>query len=158
MKKAWVLSYPFSAQRRLWSNWAHMPFCWFCHEAAQMLIFTKIALCSASKVWLAQLNREFTESLRFYAREIDLNRGLKSRSAKPSSLLNLPTNKSRTWNWPLLSKFYRLWNNLPFGLKWYRFSNVNIFKTIHYFVTVFPNHLVQCNRWQEKIWHIVSYQ
>ena len=45
MKKAWVLSYPLSAQRRLWSDWAdaqadlslrwaHMPFCWFCHEAA----------------------------------------------------------------------------------------------------------------------------
>ena len=45
MKKAWVFSYPLSAQRRLWSDWAdaqadqslhwvHMPFCWFCHEAA----------------------------------------------------------------------------------------------------------------------------
>ena len=46
VKKACVLSYPFSAQRRLWSDWAdaqadlslrrwaHMPFCWFCHEAA----------------------------------------------------------------------------------------------------------------------------
>ena len=41
MKKAWILSYPLSAQRRLWSDsanaqadlslcWAHMPFCWFC--------------------------------------------------------------------------------------------------------------------------------
>ena len=47
VKKAWVLSYPLSAQRRLWSDWAdaqadlslrwaHMPFCWFCHEVAQM--------------------------------------------------------------------------------------------------------------------------
>ena len=46
MKKAWVLNYPLSAQRRLWSDWAdaqadlslrwaHIPFCWFCHEAAQ---------------------------------------------------------------------------------------------------------------------------
>ena len=45
MKIAWVLSYPLSAQRRLWSVWAnvqadlslcwaHMSFCWFCHEAA----------------------------------------------------------------------------------------------------------------------------
>ena len=42
MKKACVLSYPLSAQRRLWSDladaqaylslrWVHMPFCWFCH-------------------------------------------------------------------------------------------------------------------------------
>ena len=49
MKKAWVLSYPLTAQRRLWSDcadaqadqslqWAHMPFCWFCHEAAQLYI------------------------------------------------------------------------------------------------------------------------
>ena len=56
MKKAWVFSYPLSAQRRLWSDWAdtqadmslywaHMPFCWFCHEAAQILlvlILTKV--------------------------------------------------------------------------------------------------------------------
>ena len=49
MKKAWVLSYPLSAQRRLWSDWAdapadlslrwvHMPFCWFCHDAAHIEI------------------------------------------------------------------------------------------------------------------------
>ena len=46
MKKAWVLSYPLSAQRRLCSDWAdaqadlslrwaHMPFCWFRHDTAQ---------------------------------------------------------------------------------------------------------------------------
>ena len=48
MKKAWILSYPLSAQRRLWSDWAdaqadlsfcwaHMPLCWFCHEVAQLI-------------------------------------------------------------------------------------------------------------------------
>ena len=47
MKKALVFSYPLSTQWRLWSDWVdaqadlslrlvHMPFCWFCHEAAQM--------------------------------------------------------------------------------------------------------------------------
>ena len=47
IKKAWVLSYPMNAQWRLWSDWAdaqadlslcwaHMPFCWFCHDAARM--------------------------------------------------------------------------------------------------------------------------
>ena len=47
MKKAWVLSYPLSAQRRIWSGWAdaqadlslrwaHMPLCCFFHEAAQI--------------------------------------------------------------------------------------------------------------------------
>ena len=48
IRKHWVLSYPLSAQRGLWSDWAdaladlslsllgtHL-FCWFCHEAAQM--------------------------------------------------------------------------------------------------------------------------
>ena len=42
MKKAWALSYPLSAQRRLWADaqadlsllWVHMPFCWFSHEVA----------------------------------------------------------------------------------------------------------------------------
>ena len=43
---------PLSAQRRLWSDWAdaqadlslcwaHMPFCWFCHEAAQLCFKTE---------------------------------------------------------------------------------------------------------------------
>ena len=41
MKKAWVLSYPLTALRRLWSDWADaqadlslswaQSFCWFCH-------------------------------------------------------------------------------------------------------------------------------
>ena len=46
MKKAWVLSYPLSAQTRLWSDlvdaqvdlslcWEHMPFCRFCHKLAE---------------------------------------------------------------------------------------------------------------------------
>ena len=49
MKNAWVLSYPLTVEQRLWSDWAdaqpdddlslrwaHMPLCWFCHEAAQI--------------------------------------------------------------------------------------------------------------------------
>ena len=45
MKKAWVLSYPLSAQRRLWSDWADaqadlslgaQSLCWFSHVAAQL--------------------------------------------------------------------------------------------------------------------------
>ena len=34
------------AQWRLRSTWAHMPFCWFCHEAAQISNFA--LLCTAS--------------------------------------------------------------------------------------------------------------
>ena len=48
MKKPWVLSYPLSAQWRLWSDWvdtqadlslcwAHMSFCRFCHAAAHLI-------------------------------------------------------------------------------------------------------------------------
>ena len=48
MKKAWVLTYPLSAYRRLWSDWvdaqadlslrwAQRSFCWFSHEAAHIL-------------------------------------------------------------------------------------------------------------------------
>ena len=47
MKKPWAISYPLSAQRRLWSDWAdaqadlslrwaHTPFLGFCHAAAHM--------------------------------------------------------------------------------------------------------------------------
>ena len=46
MKKPWVLSYPLSAsedsdqtadaQADLSLRWAHISFCWFCHEAAQL--------------------------------------------------------------------------------------------------------------------------
>ena len=50
MKKAGVLSYPLSVQRRLWSDWAddqadlsllwaHIPFCWFWHEVAHLELF-----------------------------------------------------------------------------------------------------------------------
>ena len=44
MKKAWILSHPLSAQRRLIrpeSSLGAHSFCWFCHEAAQ--ISTKVA-------------------------------------------------------------------------------------------------------------------
>ena len=48
LRSAWAsFSYPLSVQRRLWSDgadgqadlslrWAHMSFCWFCHEAAHL--------------------------------------------------------------------------------------------------------------------------
>ena len=50
MKKAWVLSYLLSAQRRLWSDWAdaqvdlslrwvHTHFVGFCHEAAHCFVY-----------------------------------------------------------------------------------------------------------------------
>ena len=46
------LSYPLSVQQIIWSDWAdaqadlslcwvHLPFCWFCHEAAQLLSWSK---------------------------------------------------------------------------------------------------------------------
>ena len=55
-------SYPLSAQWRIWSDWAdakahlslrwaHMPFYWFCNEAAQLLkpvMFVSVLLCKCS--------------------------------------------------------------------------------------------------------------
>ena len=47
VKKSWVLSYPLSAQWRLWSDWAdaqadlrrkHMPNCWCCRVAAHLML------------------------------------------------------------------------------------------------------------------------
>ena len=61
MKKAWVLSYPLSAQRRLWSDWAdaqadlslrwaHMPFCWFYREAALIIAWWRLKRLR-SEIW-----------------------------------------------------------------------------------------------------------
>ena len=55
MMKAWTLSCPLSAQRRLLSDWAdaqadlslgwaHMPFCWFCHEAAHLTMSSTVLI------------------------------------------------------------------------------------------------------------------
>ena len=78
MKKAWVLSYLLSAQWRLWSDWvdaqvdlslrwAHMPFLWFCHEAAH-LANKRLVL-----KWSAKLKRIKTCKMPFCAALILLN-------------------------------------------------------------------------------------
>ena len=66
MKKAWVLSYPLSAQRRLWSDWANaqadLSICWahrhFVGFVMRWLIFHYIfgiCLCSmVAKSWSCQ--------------------------------------------------------------------------------------------------------
>ena len=56
MKKAWVLLYPLTAQRRLWSDcgcpgWSESllgthSFCWFCHIMAQITFTVCIVLLS----------------------------------------------------------------------------------------------------------------
>ena len=67
MKKHWVLSYPLSAQRRLWSDWAdapadlslswaHMTFCWFYHAAAHFRIETTFVQCSISMACVTNKN------------------------------------------------------------------------------------------------------
>ena len=62
MKKAWVLSYLLSAQRRLSDGadaqadlnlrWAHMPFCWVCHVVAHMTLGQCIHLSASNSVLL----------------------------------------------------------------------------------------------------------
>ena len=65
MKNAWVLSYTLSVKRRLWSDWAdaqpdlslrwaHMPLCWFCHEAAQI----SFPLQQVFKFWWWKIRRK----------------------------------------------------------------------------------------------------
>ena len=60
LKKPLVLRYPESAQRKLLSDWAdaqadlrlrwaHMSFCWFCHEAAQMFLFRLLLINKVRK-------------------------------------------------------------------------------------------------------------
>ena len=65
LKKVCVLCYPLSAQRRLWSDWvdtqadlslrwAHMPFCWFCHEALKCKM-TSLSSNPQNAEWLGQV-------------------------------------------------------------------------------------------------------
>ena len=79
MKKAWVLSYPLSAQLRLIRledaqadldlRLAHMPFCWFCHAVARMLtvgaklisIYYKQAISAV--LFQRQMSRQVTNVL-----------------------------------------------------------------------------------------------
>ena len=93
MKKAWVLSYPLSAQRRLWSDWAdaqadlslrwaHSHFVgfvmkrlkWLCEVRLVCLVFVSIFLCVEEKdifilgieftyTWTYQTTSEFCETL-----------------------------------------------------------------------------------------------
>ena len=71
MKKALVLSYPLSTQRRLWSDWAdapadlslrwaHRPFCWFCHSAAHVWLWLSLALS-----WISTLKSLCLHQLSF---------------------------------------------------------------------------------------------
>ena len=96
MKKAWVLtcSYPLSAQRRLWSDWAyaqadlslrwaHSLFSfWFCHEAAQLCILTA---------------------------EDDINAwGQRSARRSKKKVINNNYNESKTLQWKFESVFMEL--------------------------------------------------
>ena len=69
MKKAWVLSYPLSAQRRLirldgclgWSEslLGAQSFCWFCHEAAQMFAWqSRVGATSSVLSWCISRNTQ----------------------------------------------------------------------------------------------------
>ena len=74
MKKAWVLSYPLSAQWRLWSDWvdaqadqslpwAHMPFCRFCHALAHLDQQRKkkcLQICAHGKIQINKLVKYMT--------------------------------------------------------------------------------------------------
>ena len=73
LKEPRGLSYPLSGQRRLWSDWAdaqadlsfrwaYMPFCWFCHDAAQIsLILWMFMFDGSLSSQTSQLNRSMTK-------------------------------------------------------------------------------------------------
>ena len=75
MKKAWVLSYPLSVKRRLWSDWvdaqpdlnlrwAHVPLWCFCHEAAQI----SFPLQQLFKFWWWKKKKDgFEKNFKLYA-------------------------------------------------------------------------------------------
>ena len=81
MMKAWVLSYPLSTQRGLWSDWAdsqadlslcwaHMRYCWFCHVAAHILLIINteyewiIYFSIFSVIWI-EMHRKYLHLWKF---------------------------------------------------------------------------------------------
>ena len=80
MKKAWVLSYPLSVQRRLWSDWvntqadlsphlAHSHFFWFCHEAAQICLqYWEMSRTGSLLVYVIYLSRFMTNPTKWHVR------------------------------------------------------------------------------------------
>ena len=83
MKKAWVLSYPLSAQRRLWSDWADaqadlslrwaQSLCWFCHEAPHLqsaphisilIIWSCVSRIAVLTWWCPKMSRIFRDTKR----------------------------------------------------------------------------------------------
>ena len=94
MKKALLLSYPCSAQWRLWSDcddaqadlslcWAHRTFCWFCQVAARMsshyhmiiVLYQKSILCLPSwyRTWLQLKASQLSIPLITYQTLIHIN-------------------------------------------------------------------------------------
>ena len=65
MKKAWVLSYPLSAQRRLWSDWADaqadLSLCWtYSHFVGFVMSWLK---CACTAIQYGQSYGSFSEAL-----------------------------------------------------------------------------------------------
>ena len=82
IKKAWVFSYPLNAQRRLWSDWAdaqadlsllwaHMPLCWFRHEAAFTLWVSKAAFPRAK--FLCHISHALQSLLTYFCGIVTVN-------------------------------------------------------------------------------------
>ena len=69
MKKPWVLSYPLSAQRRLWSDWRMICvftglFCWFCLAVAQITKRIQSNWGNSYKNWIPSKKQSY---LKFFA-------------------------------------------------------------------------------------------
>ena len=100
-KKLVSFSYLLSGQQRLWSDWedaqadlslrwAHMPFCWFCREAAQIRRWSSLQILLSSLVWLIfhlviNLRRTMTKPTKSHLRPTNTQ----TRSGYPPSLIRV---------------------------------------------------------------------
>ena len=84
LKKAMILSYPLSAQRRLCSDWAdaqadlslrwaYMPFCWFCHDAAHRFISQSLGKANVVVVVVLVFYGPSTLFRSFRARSVNIS-------------------------------------------------------------------------------------
>ena len=71
IKKSCVLSYPLSAHLRLWSDWAHRSFCWFCRVSVPLLLCL-FAIISSKPIWFTYFNDEYPYCYKLHVLRYDL--------------------------------------------------------------------------------------
>ena len=144
MKKAWFLSYPLNAQRRLWSDRADakadqsslgtQSFCWFCHEVAQInqestfIRPQSLIKLQGKQNGMVPSGRRKTDIKRLGYENIPLDRRL--------GTISILKKQAATYQLHLQKQLAGLWNSFQDKIKFVTQSNKDFWQTVsitHYY-------------------------